>query len=127
MGLFDSDRKRPGAQYAFTFQAAGMYSVGSTGEVMSTLVEVKMKSSGSTVSWAAAPPPGGDVSDVQVQQPGSNQWVDWKLGQTATSAVFDSSDPLYVGPGTYEFQARLRQVSTGLFTSWSPALDVAIP
>ena len=128
MGLFAS--RGPvaiGSEYGFTFVAAGTYHYhdplrrAATGEVR---VPISVKflpgtTNQALVTWASNDAPSGFVFDVQVRQPGSSSFVDWRVGQTALSGVFGPGDPLYVGPGTYSFQARLRNLGNGAHSGYS--------
>jgi virginiamycin B lyase len=128
MGLFASRGSVPiGAEYGFAFVAAGTYAYddplhpAAQGQVR-VPISVKLlpgATNQAQVYWAQNTAPAGYVFDVQVRQPGSSSFVDWRVGQTAPSGVFGPPDPLYVGPGTYSFQARLRKLSNGAHSGYS--------
>jgi plastocyanin len=129
LGLFDSGFKHPGSTFTFTFTAAGSYRVIDAATANSATVNVALgisPLSGSTttpftVLWSSAPPPSGDVFDIQVQRPGGS-FTDWLVGQTATSAAFTPD----AGTGTYSFQARLRNTSSGATSGWSPPTSISV-
>ena len=52
--------------------------------------------------------------------------MDWKTSQTGTNAVFGPGDPLYAGPGTYAFQARIRNTGNGKASGYSAAKSIAL-
>jgi hypothetical protein len=133
MGLFDSGSLGPVSFFSFKFTAAGSYAYkdslhpSAKGTVKVPIVAAS--AGGGTeaaVTWASAAPPSGYVLDVQVEQPGSQTFVDWKTSQTSTNAVFGPSDPLYIGAGTYAFRARLRKSSNGKASGYSTAASVGL-
>ena len=133
MGLFDSGSLGPVSFFSFKFTAAGSYAYkdslhpSAKGTVKVPIVAAS--AGGGTeaaVTWASAAPPAGYVFDVQVEQPGSQTFVDWKTSQTSTNAVFGPSDPLYIGAGTYAFRARLRKSSNGKASGYSTAASVGL-
>jgi hypothetical protein len=79
------------------------------------------------VTWAVATPAAGSVFDVQVEQPGSSAFQNWQIGTSAQTAVFGPADPLFAGPGTYRFRARLRNASTGAASGYSPVKALTFP
>jgi len=78
------------------------------------------------VTWASGDAPAGFGFDVQVRQPGSTDYVTWQSGVATLNGVFGSSDPLWVGPGRYAFRARLRQLTTGAASGYSPVASISI-
>jgi virginiamycin B lyase len=79
------------------------------------------KPSKAKVIWATAAPPSGYGVDVQVKVPGATQYVTWQSGVTNESAKFGPSSPLWAGPGTYKFEARLRLLSNNAASGFSKA------
>jgi len=79
------------------------------------------------VTWASGDAPPGFVFDVQVRQPGSSSFMDWRTGVTELNGVFGPPDPLWAGPGTYSFRSRLRQVSTGAASGYSGPGSISLP
>lgn len=79
------------------------------------------------VTWASSDAPTGFGFDVQVRQPGSTDFVTWQSGVTNLNGVFGSSDPLWVGPGKYTFRARLRQLTSGAASGYTPGASISIP
>jgi len=59
---------------------------------------------------------------VQILRPRTKKWVTWKAGVTLGSGVFTPD----AGAGSYRFQARLRKLSTGASSDWSPQLTITI-
>ena len=121
-GLFDSGAKAAGDGYSKAFLAAGRYPYHSASpDSMKGTVSIKLilvqNGTSSLITWASAAPPPGSSSDVQVKQPGSTKWLDWRPSTTAVSGTFGPSDPLFTGQGVYSFRARLRSMA-GL-SSWS--------
>jgi hypothetical protein len=77
-------------------------------------------------SWAVADAPAGDVFDVQVEVPGSAQFVDWQTAVPDLSAVFGPSDPLWAGSGKYRFRSSLRQTASGAASAYSPPVSISL-
>jgi hypothetical protein len=73
------------------------------------------------VTWATAAPPTGYGVDVEVKAPHATQFEAWQNGVTTESAKFGPSSPLWAGPGTYKFEARLRLLSNGAASGFSKA------
>jgi hypothetical protein len=78
------------------------------------------------VTWAGADAPAGDVFDVEVEPPGSTDFVGWLDGVTDLSAVFAPSSGPWTGPGRYKFRAELRSLASGAASGWSPAAGVSL-
>jgi virginiamycin B lyase len=78
------------------------------------------------VTWASGDAPAGFAFDVQVKQPGSSSFTDWRAGVTELNGVFGPSDPLWVGPGTYSFRARIRQLSGGRASGYSRGMSISL-
>ena len=125
MGLFGSGDHGVVSYYSFAFPAAGSYPFHDShnGKVKGTVavpITVTTPSPNqATVTWSSGPAPAGYVFDAQVEQPGSTSFLDWKVSQTSTSASFGPGDPLYLGPGTYGFHARLRKLANGAASGYS--------
>jgi len=131
MGLFNSGLRDPPASFAYKFIAAGSYPVIDlgTGDTMS--VEIPMEAfprrgSVSTrfrVSWAAYNP--GQpfrVFDVQIRRPGSNSFEDWKVGEQNAASQFVPD----VGPGRYQFRARMRDTRNGSASGYSLPISIEV-
>jgi len=125
LGLFDSGTMAPGATFTYYFGDAGVFKAidktsGKKGTVHVGL-GASPKSGGIadvfTISYGTRQPPSGYVEDIQIQRPGSGGFVDWKTGQTGTTATFVADG----GTGTYQFRASLRKVSSGARTGWAKA------
>jgi len=79
------------------------------------------------VTWASGDAPaGGDVFDVQIEGPGSSSYVPGRTGTTALSGSFGPADRLWTTAGTYRFQARLRNTSSGAASGFSAPHGVAL-
>jgi hypothetical protein len=133
MGLFDSGTHGLVSYYSFSFVAAGSYpykdklhsSIKGTVKVP-IVVQPGGELNEAVVTWATQAPPAGYVYDVQVEQPGSSFFVDWKTSQTATGATFGPGDPLYVGAGLYSFQSRMRKISNGKASGYSTPVSISL-
>ena len=123
--------------YGHAFQAAGTYVYRSTASKDSVffvgVVTVPIKvapSAGTTattftITWSSAPI-SGYVFDVQsrFEKAGTTKWTAWKAWQTGASAAGGSFVPT-LGAGTYDFISRIRNVSTGSVSGWSPDATVS--
>jgi streptogramin lyase len=131
LGLFDSGTRSFVSYYSFTFAGAGTYRYQDalhpalTGAI-AVPIAVSPHSGGTgttfTVTWASAPPGAGRVFDVRIRRPGSPSYVDWRTGQTGTSATFVPD----AGTGVYSFRARPRSSGTGARSGWSPAASIVV-
>lgn len=130
--LFDSGAKSAGS-FSTGFPAAGNYSYRSTvkGDTMTGSVLVPLVISHASASyvviWAAGRLP-GYVFDVQYRfKPARStkwgSWVNWKSGSADPNASFTPT----LGAGTYSFQARLRNASTGKVSGNSPQVQFTAP
>ncbi len=135
MGLFGSRAALPtGSLFSYRFTAGGNYSyedpfrASAKGTVRVPLVValVPGTTNQAQVQWSSADPPAGFAFDVQVRQPGSRDFVDWRPGVLGSSGVFGPSDPLYTGGGTYAFRARIRNVTNGAASGYSSAASIAL-
>ena len=128
MGLFDSGPRSFGSSFQFTFNSAGTYAVTDTeNNAASTIaVAVELPASGNVgtpllVTWSATPPDDGFLFDVQIRTPRDTSFRNWRVGQTNISASFVPS-----AAGKYGFRARLRNLTTGAFSKWSPPSVVLV-
>jgi len=78
------------------------------------------------VTWASGDAPAGLRFDVQVKVPGSRVWVTWKAGARSLGARFGPGDRLWAGHGTYSFRARLRKLSSGAASGYSPVGSITL-
>ncbi len=78
------------------------------------------------VTWASGDAPSGFGFDVQLEVPGSGDWVTWQSGVSSLSAQFGPSDPLWAGPGKYRFRARLRQLTSNAAAGYSAAKSIIL-
>ncbi len=132
LGLFASGNRAPGATFGHRYTTAGTFTFGCkdhrkmTGSVSVPLGASATTGSSSTqitLTWSSlAAVPSGSVVDVQILRPRAKKWASWKSGVTPGSAVFTPDS----GAGTYRFQARLRSLSTGASSAWSPQLTITI-
>jgi len=128
--LFDSGQRDPPASYAHAFWAAGTYPVidQGTGSTMTVRVSPRARPRTGSISttfhinWAMHRSYGNRVFDVQILRPGSTQWQDWNTGGQSGKGVFTPD----AGPGTYSFRARLRDISTGDATGYSPLVSIIV-
>src|SRR6266508_2245941 len=128
LGLFDSGPRLPVSFYSHAFAAAGAYSyqdslsplhTGTVGVPMGVKLKRGMTNQANVV-WSTQRATGSSRFDVQVEQPGSAIYLDWRTDQTARRSAFGPTDPLYIGPGVYTFRARLRNASSGAASGYSP-------
>ncbi len=130
LGLINSGPKGAGKTYLATLPGAGRYEYKDEYSTAHGTVKVPMDitpPSGSisttfTVTWAIGSPPAGFVYDIQIKRPGSTKYYQWKWAQTAPSTTYVPT----VGPGTYSFQARVRNSSTGIHSNWSTAFSITV-
>lgn len=131
IGLFpDTGPVTPVAFAQMTFQAAGVYDFNDTVSGFTTKVKVPMTATPATgsvstpftLTWAAAPPPGGYVEDVQVIYPGTTAWVSLSKGTTATSMTFTPAK----GTGKYQFRARFRNAGTNAASAFSGTATITV-
>lgn len=121
MKLFDSGVLPAGSSFQFTFDSAGTYAIAdrSVHAASSVAVPVETLSTGTVgkpllVTWSAATPAIGFVSDVQIRVAPDRSFHDWRIGQTGTAATYIPS-----AAGTYAFRARLRASGVGASSKWS--------
>lgn len=123
LALFDSGLRPAGGAYAYTFGAAGRYtitdSVNGASQNVSVLLKVRPSYVGNThatftVRWASGVIKPGTVFDAQIKRPGS-AFVDWITATTTSAGPFVSD----AGPGEYAFRARMRNPTTGAASNWS--------
>jgi probable HAF family extracellular repeat protein len=133
--LFDSGAKTTGT-FTRAFADAGTYVYRSSvrGDSMTGSICVPViagpssgtRSSVFTLRWATGSLPAGYVEDVQMRfkPTGSNTWKawsTWKSNQTGATATFTATKT-----GAYQFQARLRNKSTGSTSGYSPAGSITV-
>ena len=123
MHLYDSGQIQ-GQTFSYRFATAGTYPVVCTLHVSTMVGSVRVPvrvtpaegttKTGFTVTWSATAAGADAVFDVDRRRVGGG-WSAWARGVTMRSAPFDPWRK-----GTYRFRARLRQVSTGASSGWSP-------
>ncbi|HEY2574993.1 MAG TPA: hypothetical protein VGI74_01670 [Streptosporangiaceae bacterium] len=136
MGLFGTPNGlRIGGTYSFTFTGAGTYQYddmfhtarkGTVGVPISVHPVIGAVDT-AQVTWASAGPPAGFAGNVQLQQPGSTDFVTWQANVTSLSATFGPNDPLWAGPGTYRFRAQLENLATGTASGFSKPGSITLP
>ena len=103
--------------------AAGVLSYGDHDIIHSRSSSSGSISSQTTLTWSSlASAPAGYVADVQILRPGARKWAPWKQGVTLGSGVFTPD----ADAGAYGFRARLRRLSNGAASAWSPQLTIMI-
>ncbi len=129
IGLWSSPVLQYNKQFSFTFRASGTYPYHCTPHPFMTgtaSVPPSAPASGTvgqpiTITLANTdPPPNSFVFDVQKKDPGGT-FKDWMTGVAAKSVVFTAT-----ATGTYQFQARLRRLSTNGASYYSPSISIAI-
>jgi hypothetical protein len=130
LGLFDSGSKLPGTSFTFRFAAAGTYAIVDTlfpSHVESIAVPVDAQPPTGTpttafqIAWGTGVLP-GYLFDIQIMRPGNPTWSDWQTGVTISFASFTPDS----GTGTYSFRGRLRNVSNGASSDWSPIASITV-
>jgi hypothetical protein len=113
-----------GGQWTGTYPASGDYTfdvVGNPSDKGTVSVpfcnwQAKTVNAGQSadLNWAYKAVSGFDL-DVEILRPGAAHWTWWKYGTTAGWAAFSSTKA-----GYYGFRSRLRRVSTGKASGFSP-------
>src|SRR6266705_6450588 len=129
-GALDSGTKPPGSSYVFGFPAAGTYVVAdpATGARNTIEVSVQVRPSGeipglTEVIWSLMPAPPGFTFDVEIQRPGSTDFVSYLNGERAGDTGFMPD----AGPGEYSFRARMRNLLSSAAAGWSTPATVRLP
>jgi streptogramin lyase len=131
MSLFASGTKPIGSSYSFTFSGAGTYRYSDpvhASHVAAITVPLSATPANGTattkfkLTWASAPPPAGFVFDVQESGPPGEAFHNLFTGQTGTMATFVANE----GIGPYYFRARLRKISNGKASGWSPPAAITV-
>ncbi|MFN2432185.1 MAG: PKD domain-containing protein [Gemmatimonadota bacterium] len=130
MALFDSGVQASGAKYSFPFTVAGSY-LYNCAKHTSVYGSVKLPvrvtpTSGKTTTtfqlvWASSLP-SGYVVDVQIRRPGATVFSPWLTAQTVLGTSFTPD----IGIGKYQFRARLRKLSNGKASRYSPAVIINV-
>lgn len=68
-----------------------------------------------TIRWAAVRPSAGLVFDVQRRRPGTDRFVDWRVGASAAAAAFRPAVR-----GLWTIRARVREAGGDAAADWSP-------
>ena len=131
MPLFGTGRRSPGSTGTFTLDHAGTFPVvdtatGHTSELtVATEAMPKVAPLGTTftVYTAASTSSLGSFlgSDVRYRKPGSEFWYRLASGTRSAQTAFTPDQK-----GTYTFQARLRNRTTGVVSGWSPFATIKV-
>ncbi|MFN8570805.1 MAG: hypothetical protein U0132_02035 [Gemmatimonadaceae bacterium] len=129
--LWDSGPKAAGTTFNFTFVAAASYLYVCTihPTLMSGTINVPITASpttaplGSTITltWASAAIPAGYVADVEVDPPGPGGFRPLLTGTTLRT-----KSGIPPAKGVYVFHSRLRRLSNGATSMFSPTVSVTI-
>jgi plastocyanin len=129
IGLWASGGLPHNGTFTFTFSFAGTYPfhcsihtyMQGTVKVPTTASPASPEPVGTTftITWASAAPTGNLVFDVQRMDPGTTAFKKWQTGVTTLSAGYMPS-----AAGTYVFRTRLRNMSTGAVSKWSPKVSI---
>jgi plastocyanin len=133
MGFFDTGLVAPSAAAFVGFPVAGTYPYNckdpqSAHTPMTGQIGVPLKVAPDdgrlgttfTITWATSLP-SGYVVDVQRRSPGANGFSSWKHGVQTKRATFTPQRK-----GTFTFRARLRKVSDGSHSGWSPSRSIDV-
>jgi plastocyanin len=133
MHFFDTNFVAPSGEASVGFPVAGTYRYHckepiSAHPPMTGQIRVPMKAnpmSGHlgkkfTLTWATSVP-AGYVVDLQRRAPGASDFSSWKHGVHAKEGTFTPDRK-----GTFTFQARLRKLSNGTHSDWSPSLSITV-
>jgi len=139
MKLFRSGTLSPGGSYVTPFFAAGTFSIGDalkpTSKQTMLVSPVARPQSGDasttfSVQWASQAPPASFLYDVQLAYcsatPCTKNYLPWRSDTRDQSATFDASDPGWHGPGQYFFRARIRNITNGAASGWSPPVTISV-
>jgi len=131
LALWNSGNIPSGQDFTFAFSAAGTYPYHcNIHTFMAAQLTVKPKATpdgapagtGFKIKVATAPAGADFVFDVQKKDPGG-QFRNWMVGITTNVANFDSTGK---APGIYQFRSRLRRVSNGGTSGFSPQVSIQI-
>ena len=129
LGLFDSGLRPVDGSFVWTLNWAGSFPTTDSASGNMSVIRAPILAqprSGDTsttfsIIWGAVAPPVGDVLQVQVERPGSADFVDWQSG-SATSADFVPD----AGPGDYFFRARIANGEGTLASDWSRMIAIHV-
>ena len=129
LGLFDSGLRPVDGSFVWTLNWAGSFPTTDSASGNMSVIRAPILAqprSGDTsttfsIIWGAVPPPAGDLLQVQVERPGSADFVDWQSG-SATSADFVPD----AGPGDYFFRARIANGGGTLASDWSRMIAIHV-
>jgi plastocyanin len=131
LSLWDSGVLGVGGMFDFTFTAAGVYSYHcSIHSSMKARVAAKDRVSPPsgpvgtvfTIRVATITAPSGFVYDVQKKNPGGI-FQNFAVGITTMSTTWDSTGQ---PTGLYQFRSRLRRLSDGATSGYSPGQNVSV-
>ena len=121
LDLFRSRSLAGGSTFQFQFPGAGRYEVAdaATGDTLQVTVPLGVRAGPDgdvVVRWRARPLPSDLVHDVEMRRPRSSRFEKWMTGTRNAGARFSPDS----GDGVYAFRSRVRSVSSGSATAWSP-------
>jgi plastocyanin len=131
LSLWDSGILFDGEDFSFTFTAAGIYDyfcslhatmLGKVGSKPTASPPRGPVGTVFTVRVASVAAESDFVYDVQIKEPGG-AFMDWMIGITTATASFDSTGE---ATGRYQFRSRLRRVSSGGASGYSPAATIGV-
>jgi plastocyanin len=130
LGLYDTGLRSPGSTYTYTYAAAGVYKYNdtATGHTGSTTVNVAVAPASGTLSTtftvisATQAPATGLGFDIQIKRPGTTSFKPWLTGVTTPANTFTPDS----GAGSYQFRSRLRNLTTGAATGYSPGKGISV-
>lgn len=133
MHLFDTNFVAPAGAASLGFPVAGTYAYHckeptSAHAPMTGQISVPIKINPDTgplgmkftLTWAISVP-AGYVVDVQLRKPGASGFSPWKTGVHAKTGTYKPPRK-----GTFTFQARVRKLSNGAHSDWSPGRSIKV-
>ena len=133
IGLWNSGALFSGESFVFEFASAGTFPYHCTFHILTNMVgsvSVPVKAAPPSgpagtpfqITLSTAPAPEGFVFDVQKKDPGGT-FADWMTGVSSAAVIFDSTGQ---APGTYLFRSRMRRLSDGGVSGYSPSRGVTV-
>jgi hypothetical protein len=131
MGLFDSGPRSFVTFFDHAYTAAGRYRYGdSLHPALHGTISVPLAAapaSGTTadtftLTRSTGPAPEGYVFDTQIERPRAASFQNWQTSATSAATTFAAD----AGPGVYSFRSRLRKLSDGTHSDYSPPLTLRV-
>jgi plastocyanin len=129
--LWNSGTLGVGQTYTWPYNAAGIFPyhcsihsfmTGNIGVVGFASPTSGVAGTQFTINVSRIPAPPAFLYDIQMRSPGGG-WADWMIGDTLAAVTWDSTGKT---PGVYQFRSRLRRVSDGSASGYSPATKVTV-